>query len=485
LLKGKLGQNATCIRAEKLRLKFEKEATMNKRFLSILWVVIISLTITSAEAIPGTSRTILVGATGYETLAEAIATLGSGTHVTYTLVVSDGLQQILTNLTIPINITLKVLNGANIQIAPNTTLSIQGPFIAGPYQVFTDNSGDLTKGVKFYPTCNLSFLRPEWWGAVGDNNKDCTPAINKAINSKSLLSPSQDFCIPVQFGAGLYLCYSTINVVQGTTLQGVSGGYSPLRGNTALAVPHGAKYSLIKGNKADNVCIQNMMLGTSGDCSGKLVFLSGGGTGGFIRGCQFATAGYPADGNSWAIYLDNQSSFQVNGNYFSGSAGVFMSGANSQFCNNELQGAGQKSIALCVNSACTVYSNIIYGWYAGMDLHCPGMQVHQNRVDQCTYAIRNLSGSTIAGIPSRFTGNRLGANVYGFLSDQSAQGAIFEANNILQTKGSGTESVPTAAVLSAGDGNCVQQNRFDLNTTNIAGPGTIQASNNFGIDLPY
>ena len=91
----------------------------------------------------------------------------------------------------------------------------------------------------------------------------------------------------------------------------------------------------------------------------------------------------------------------------------------------------------------------------------------------------------MTGTPINFTGNRLSYNVYGYTSDRLAPGAILEANNFLNTTGSGSESVPSAAVLSEGDGDIVKHNRFEKNLMNISGTGNVQESNNFGIDVLF
>lgn len=460
---------------------------MNKRSLSIFVALIISWGL-SGSPTWAQNPVICVGEAGYETLAKAVTALGS---TAVTLVVPQGGQQIVSDLTIPNNITLKILQGANIQIASNVTLRIQGPFTAGGYQVFADNSGNLVKGVKFAQTCGLLYVRPEWWGAIGVYyTVDCTPAINLAINSGDLLPDGTYYRIPVQFSAGDYLCCGTINVVAGTTLLGVSGGCSFLEDNTVLALPNGATYSLIAGNQANGVCLQNLSFMPSGVPSGKLVNLSGGGSGGSITGCQFYTYGYPADGSAWAIYLDNHSQILIDSNYFVGNGGVFMNGAQSQFTNNEVAGGENQTIGVYVKSADTVHSNIFFGCYAGIILsQCSGAQIYNNRFDQCNYAIHNLGGSGGTTGVITITGNRLANNILGYVCDSSSTAATLDTNNFIDsnataTSGTVNESVSTAAVLVNGDGTILTNNRFENNVTNIAGSGQYQASENFGIDVP-
>lgn len=67
-----------------------------------------------------------------------------------------------TDTTIPLNIVLEVENGARISIGSEAELTIDGPFEAGLYQVF---SGDGSVALVFG---HIKELYPQWWGMVGD-----------------------------------------------------------------------------------------------------------------------------------------------------------------------------------------------------------------------------------------------------------------------------------------------------------------------------
>jgi Pectate lyase superfamily protein len=56
------------------------------------------------------------------------------------------------------------------------TLTINGPFEAGLYQVFDAASAQVVFGKG-----SVDEVYPQWWGAVTDDSTDCTAAINKAI----------------------------------------------------------------------------------------------------------------------------------------------------------------------------------------------------------------------------------------------------------------------------------------------------------------
>jgi len=81
-------------------------------------------------------------------------------ETTYTLTTSE---------TIPDNITLEIENGAIIDGVG--TLTIGKSFKAGLYQVFGSS----------ITISNLKKVKPEWWGAIGDDSTICTTAIEAAI----------------------------------------------------------------------------------------------------------------------------------------------------------------------------------------------------------------------------------------------------------------------------------------------------------------
>ena len=82
-----------------------------------------------------------------------------------------------TDETIPSNITLKIQNGARASISSAKTLTINGPFDAGLYQVF---SGD---GTVVFGNGAVKECYPEWWGAVNVTGTDNSTAIVSALAS--------------------------------------------------------------------------------------------------------------------------------------------------------------------------------------------------------------------------------------------------------------------------------------------------------------
>jgi hypothetical protein len=112
---------------------------------------------------------ITIGDDGYgSTLADAITAISS---TPATLVVPSGTQEEGGGVTIPANVTLRVLRGALIHEADGTTLTINGSLEAGLYQVFSwSGSGSVALEADVVKV-------PEWWGADGDDATDDNAAL--------------------------------------------------------------------------------------------------------------------------------------------------------------------------------------------------------------------------------------------------------------------------------------------------------------------
>jgi hypothetical protein len=105
------------------------------------------------------------------TINSAITAIGSENKAA--LVLSPGTWTMFSNVTIPSNITFKIVPGASIKTT-GYTIAINGPFEAGLYQVFS-GSGTVT---------GLREARPEWWQAnTTPGTTDMRAAINCAIQS--------------------------------------------------------------------------------------------------------------------------------------------------------------------------------------------------------------------------------------------------------------------------------------------------------------
>lgn len=116
----------------------------------------------------------------YDNLNAALSAIGAATT---TLVVSDA-QTLTANLTIPSTLKLLIQQGGSIDGDDTYTLTINGPFEAGPYQVFSGfTAGDVTFG-----NGTISEVLSAWWGDVGDDSTECSTAIQSAVNSLPLNS---------------------------------------------------------------------------------------------------------------------------------------------------------------------------------------------------------------------------------------------------------------------------------------------------------
>jgi hypothetical protein len=116
-------------------------------------------------------KEIWVGDPNYgQSLQSAIAAIGSALRI---LRVPSGTYDIASDLTVPANITLKPARGAVFAVATGKTLTINGPFQAGPYQVFSCTG----TGKVVFGAGAVKEVYPEWWGFTSD----AAAALNAAI----------------------------------------------------------------------------------------------------------------------------------------------------------------------------------------------------------------------------------------------------------------------------------------------------------------
>ncbi len=105
-------------------------------------------------------------------------------------------QTVSANLTIPADRGIKVQQGGMITVDSGFTLTINGPFEAGLYQVFS-GSGEVT---------GLKESIPQWFGAAGDGSTDDTAAINRAASVVGLKK------LTFLVSAGRYVCSRTVSI---------------------------------------------------------------------------------------------------------------------------------------------------------------------------------------------------------------------------------------------------------------------------------
>jgi len=108
--------------------------------------------------------------------------------------------------------SLEIKQGGVITIPTGATLTINGPFQAGLYQVF-DGDGSVVFG-----SGSVSEVYPEWWGAIADGVTDCSASI-EAANSSAAINNME-----VRFVSGTYLINTSIS--WSTSLNWVGAGKS-------------------------------------------------------------------------------------------------------------------------------------------------------------------------------------------------------------------------------------------------------------------
>lgn len=109
----------------------------------------------------------------YVTLPGAVSAIGSTPD---SLVINSEPYSITNDMTIPSTLALRIVKGGSIAIPTGKTLTINGPFEAGPYQVFICTG---TGKVVFGPGAGRS-VRPDWWGF--------SPTATAAVNATALQS---------------------------------------------------------------------------------------------------------------------------------------------------------------------------------------------------------------------------------------------------------------------------------------------------------
>jgi hypothetical protein len=148
-----------------------------------LMLVMISASAYAATVTYSASAMADQGLTGTRTLKGLATSIGSSKLATIVLShTSSGnttTYSMSQSVTLTSNITLKIEKGAVLSIAAGKTLTINGSFEAGLYQVF-DCVGT---GVVIFG--GESDVYPEWWGAKGDGVNSDSLALSLAVNSIS------------------------------------------------------------------------------------------------------------------------------------------------------------------------------------------------------------------------------------------------------------------------------------------------------------
>ncbi len=128
----------------------------------------------------------------FESVAKAMASAVRELWITQDMTVSA-------NQTWPAGKTYTVMNNATITVSPGITLTIRGKLNAPVRRIFQGNGSVI----------GLRYARPEWWGAVGDNNTDCAAAFNSASACVAGSVASDSVRPTIEIGPGQFLMGAT------------------------------------------------------------------------------------------------------------------------------------------------------------------------------------------------------------------------------------------------------------------------------------
>jgi len=115
---------------------------------------------------------------GSQTILQAAITAVGGSEATLYLAPANWL--IVSDMSIPANITLKPERGAILAITTTKTLTINGTLDAGLYQIFSCIG---TGKVDLYTNKAIKEVYPQWWGAKADGVTDYSVQVQAAITT--------------------------------------------------------------------------------------------------------------------------------------------------------------------------------------------------------------------------------------------------------------------------------------------------------------
>lgn len=190
------------------------------------------------------------------TIQSAITAIGS---TTTTLVLRAGTWAITADLTVPANVTLRPLAGAILTVSTGKTLTINGPFEAGLYQVFScTGTGKVVYAGKKYP---------EWWGAKDDSGT--TTTVNNTAFNAALAA-----------GGNVYVAAPTGGYYSITDALTVAVANTKIKGNGAKIVQatanKGAFAATVSGVEIDGLELQGpWVVGTTYQTSASAIYAYG------------------------------------------------------------------------------------------------------------------------------------------------------------------------------------------------------------------
>jgi len=180
-------------------------------------------------------------ASNYANLPAAIAAISTTPGTLYI----DSSQSVTDDLVIPETLSVVILKPGLLTISSGKTLTINGPFDAGIYQVFSGAGSVSFSGNKY-----LQEVYPEWWGAIADGITDCTISIQAAVDSFD----------SVCFSEGTYLS-DTVTLNENNSLYG-RGSLSIIKQNAITGSSYGTLYvnSGSSSTYIDNISIKDLQV---------------------------------------------------------------------------------------------------------------------------------------------------------------------------------------------------------------------------------
>ncbi len=197
------------------------------------------------DSFPGTPY---VDVRDYASIDAAITDIGA---TVTTLVVSDARPQI-GNLVFPSTLTLKILKGGSIVHLHPFTVTINGPFEAGPYQVFSGfSAGNVTFG-----NGKVKEVCPEWWATnTIPGTTDMIVALQSSV--ASIVAGNR------VWGSNNYLISDSLTLKSGVALVGPQvDNNNDYRGGFRLTATGmaAAKQSIIIPDGSTSITLENFYI---------------------------------------------------------------------------------------------------------------------------------------------------------------------------------------------------------------------------------
>ncbi|HMG72604.1 MAG TPA: hypothetical protein VK582_03815 [Pyrinomonadaceae bacterium] len=243
---------------------------------------------------------------------------------------------VVDSLTVPANITLDFSEGSGVGVSTKQTLTILGPMMAPPKQIFY-NALPGQGTVSFSRSKTVSTFYPQWWGGTPDDRTDNTAAVLSTLaaadtaggGTVDFLATSSQWVITSPLVIGTYnhpvktilrnnlTSTSSITVGMGSQLVGaVQGPYGPILAYTGsgnfivMAGYDGAHPALNdeddRNSRLENFYIQGTYLGKGlgGSTTQKLIVLSDGFSHGTLANLYLRNAALGMYGYSSAQSID-------------------------------------------------------------------------------------------------------------------------------------------------------------------------------------